>query len=133
MSNNENNIIKDDESKEEVFQNPFGLPPVDPLVFRQGANEIAPELRSGASKLPISKASEVGQLPPPPKPSRKKYTEWIPGGKVAKVESSNFELATSPASGIRTTLRRVAALLAVLIPFSVIIYLVHLVMNLYHK
>ena len=136
MSDIENNRINEEEplpQKEEAFRSPFGLEPVDPLVFRQGSDEVAPELRAGVSRLPIPRANDSVQLPPPPKPSRRKYTEWVPGGRGAKIVPSDSESAESAGTKVRTTLRRVAAFLAILIPFSVIIYLVHLVMNLYHN
>lgn len=69
--------IEEEKNTEPQFS-PFGIAPVDPLVFRE--SDDSPELRPGAAYVPA--ASRItARRPPPNSPNdRQEYPNWVPGG-----------------------------------------------------
>lgn len=115
----------------ELFQSPFGVEAVDPLVFNTNPTGIAPELRASAFNIPDRGKDRVEVLPPK-KLSRRKYGEWVPGGREAKVPKENELEVMRKRTLWANMVRRTLAILAILIPFSIIIYFIHLIIGLYH-
>lgn len=59
-----------------VGNSPFGVAPVDPLVFKKTTD--SPELRAAAAYVPISTVPAEREKPPE-QPEKKDYGSWTPG------------------------------------------------------
>lgn len=117
------------EGNEEKFQSPFGIEDVDPLVFAPlDPNALPPELRPGAQRIPVIQARP--EAPLPTKAARRKYGEWVPGGRSTRVDDGPSEEDQGSKSVYRI-LKRSAGILAIALPFSAIAYVVYLVLHIY--
>lgn len=65
-----------EENIKPVGNSPFGVAPVDPLVFKKTTD--SPELRAAAAYVPIS-ATPAEREKPPEQPTKKDYSSWTPG------------------------------------------------------
>lgn len=68
--------VNDDENVEPSKNSPFGVAPVDPLVFKKSTD--SPELRAAAAYVPIS-STPVERAKPPSEPVKQDYGSWTPG------------------------------------------------------
>ena len=115
---------KEGETLESKIKGPFGMEPVDPIVFIKTNDN--PELRLAASKIPFFTEIEIKE-PAPVKPKKRKYTEWIPGFKTDSVKNNDIENSKN-----KNSFGKVAVALVIFaIPISLIIFIVKIGLSLY--
>lgn len=135
---NDSEMFQDMETLEEedikpVVNSPFGVAPVDPLVFKKTTD--SPELRAAAAYVPISTV-QAEREKPPEQPVKKDYSSWTPGAtitgatpvptsSVEKIEPAVKEKVKKSAlkktnAGLGNGLKILFTVLAIVVPLAML-------------
>lgn len=116
-----------EEEIQPITNSPFGVAPVDPLVFKKTTD--SPELRAAAAYIPISTVP-VEREKAPEEPTRQDFDSWTPGlptspnTVVAEVQETKTKQEKvkniSPQIKIQNPVRIVFTVLAVVIPLGLL-------------
>jgi hypothetical protein len=109
MINEDDNTTYEDDQAAPAGKGPFGVAPVDALVFRD--TDEAPEARAAAA-LVRSPQAHVEQTPAPAKRAKESYTSWTPEG--ATLAATTPETVVEAPTGNRTS--AIFTSLVILIP-----------------
>jgi len=115
------NELNPEENTVPARHTPFGVEPVDPLVFKKPTD--SPELRPGASYVTVG-PQLTARTPKPQTPLSQNYPDWTPGG--LRMGTENTEPPTSEkGSATRKIVHILALLFAATVPLTIIAFIVY--------
>lgn len=100
---------------------PFGVTPVDGIVYAHPADDVSPELRIAEHGYLAPPLNPINVGPAPTRPQRRSLGPWVPGGEVNPADYA----PTMPKNNV------IKPFLLGLIPIALVISLVLVVMHLY--
>ena len=110
---------EDEKKQKNTPDNPFGVTPVDPLVYKDQGNDI-PELRVSANKayIAVGPQTSIKRRPKQLKDSERSYSTWTPGGVLSEKDEEDKQTKNYS----QKIFKKIAIMLVVIFPLALLFF-----------